>query len=81
MTIPAGYQFQSELAQKHQKLGRVEGRVEGRAEAVLAVLDARGLAVTDEQRERIEGTTDLEALDRLVRNAATVDSASELFEV
>ena len=72
MSIPAGYQFQSEFARKHQALGR--------AEAVLAVLDARGLAVTDEQRKRIEGTTDLEVLDRLVRNAATVDSTDELFE-
>ena len=76
MSIPAGYQFESEFAQKHQQLGRVEGR----AEAVLAVLDARGLAVTDEQRKRIEETTDLEALDRLVRNAATVNSAGDLFK-
>ena len=84
MSIPAGYQFQSELAQKHQELGRVEGRaegrVEGRAESVLAVLEARGLTVNDEQRKRIEGTTDLQALDRLIRTAATVKSTDELFE-
>jgi hypothetical protein len=47
---------------------------------VLAVLEARGLTVSDEQRKRIEGTTDLQALDRLIRSAATVESTDELFE-
>jgi hypothetical protein len=32
MTLPAGYELQSEFAQRHRAEGRTEGRVEGRAE-------------------------------------------------
>lgn len=69
--IPQGYQWQSEPAQRaHRK---------GRAESILDVLDARGVAVSDAERERIVGCRDLAQLERWIRRAATASSATELF--
>jgi hypothetical protein len=73
---PQGAQFFSESLQ--QSFNR--GRATSTSAAVLAVLEARGLAISDAQRERIAATTDLETLDRWVRRAATVSSTDELFE-
>jgi hypothetical protein len=58
-----------------------EARGEARAErrAVLAVLEARGLAVTDDVRERITTCTDIEQLDAWVRRAATATTVDDLF--
>ena len=52
-----GYEYQSDFAKKYvaqgRAEGRVEGRVEGEAQALLTVLQARGIAVPDTARERI----------------------------
>jgi hypothetical protein len=82
------YEYQSEFAKTHQAKGRAEGRTEGRAEgeargearSVLTVLDARGLVVSAEQKERITACTDLELLGRWLRTAVTARSTEELFE-
>ncbi len=58
---------------------RAEGRAEGRVEAVLRVLRVRGLAVTDEQRRRALGCTDLEVLARWHDRAVTAASAEDVF--
>jgi hypothetical protein len=50
-----------------------------RAADVLDVLDARGLTVSDAQRERILGCSDLEVLKAWLRRAATVATADALF--
>ena len=47
--------------------------------AVLAVLEARGLALSPEQRARVEACTDPALLDRWLRAAATAPEASEVF--
>jgi len=81
------YEFQSEFAKKHQAKGRAEGVAEGRAEgvaegraeALLAVLQARGLRVSDEVRARVFACTDVAQLDAWVRKAVTVTSVDELF--
>ncbi|GAB3147012.1 hypothetical protein [Microbispora hainanensis] len=59
--------------------GREEGRAEGEINSILAVLDARGLEISDEARERIRGCEDLSQLGIWVRRAATVTSADDLF--
>jgi hypothetical protein len=73
--LPQGQQFFSET----QRRSFEQGRLQSRAEAVVAVLEARGLAVSDEQRERILACADLDLLDRWVRRAATVATTDELF--
>ncbi|MBI3945195.1 MAG: hypothetical protein HY321_04695 [Armatimonadetes bacterium] len=54
------------------------GRVEAKAEAVLAVLAARGIPVDDETRARVLACTDGAALDRWIARAAVVPSAEEV---
>jgi hypothetical protein len=76
--LPSGYEFQYEPYRRLQLQGQAS-RAESKAEAVLEVLDARGVSVTDAQRERVLACTDLDALRTWVRRAATVTSADELF--
>jgi hypothetical protein len=73
------YEFQSEFAKKHQAKGRAEGEAKGLAEALFAVLQARGLRVSDEVRARVFACTDVAQLDAWVRKAVTVTSVDELF--
>jgi flagellar biosynthesis/type III secretory pathway protein FliH len=60
--------------------GKAEGKAEGEAKSVLLFLEARGIEVTDEQRQRILQCADLQQLETWVRRAATVSSADELFD-
>jgi len=54
------------------------GKAEGKAEAVLAVLDARGLAVTSAQRKQVLACTDAALLDAWLRAAVTTSSVKAL---
>jgi hypothetical protein len=47
--------------------------------AVVMVLQARGIALTEVQRERISGCRDLTRLQAWVERAATAEAADELF--
>lgn len=78
MTL-GNYVFQSDFAKKHRAAGRTEGKAEGKAEGVLQVLDARGIAVSEEQKARILACTDIAVLDRWIRRAVSVSSTEELF--
>jgi hypothetical protein len=84
MQSPPYREFQSDFARKHAALGRAEGeakgKAEGKAEALLAVLEARGLAVTEEQRTRILGCLDVTALEKWVRKAVAVSATDDLFD-
>ena len=59
--------------------GEAKGRVEGEAQAVLAVLEARGIPVTEQQRQQILECQDLERLNSWVRKAVTLAVVDELF--
>ncbi|MEU1517013.1 hypothetical protein ABZ490_33525 [Streptomyces sp. NPDC005811] len=58
---------------------RDEGRAQRGAEDVLLVLEARGLGVTDEIRERIIACDDPDLTRIWLRRAATTASAAEIF--
>ncbi len=77
------FKFQSAYANRLRAEGRVEGRVEGQAEgeakAVLRMLDARGIAVPEDVRERIIKCSDLDQLDTWVIRAATANTIENLF--
>jgi hypothetical protein len=78
-----GYEYQSDFAKKWIEeglaKGRAQGRVEGRAEglmegqakAVLTLLAARGIAVSDEVREQVSVCRDPATLDGWLVRAAT----------
>lgn len=68
-------EFQSDFARKYTAVGRAEGE----AAALFAVLDARGFAVTDDQRARILACLDVVELERWVRRAVTATSMDDLF--
>ncbi|WP_437812862.1 hypothetical protein [Sorangium sp. So ce1078] len=84
--MKSGYEFQSEFArsyvakgvEKGREQGRQQGILEAKAQAVLAFLEARGLEVPAEVRERVLASTDLAELDRWIRRAAAVTDAREL---
>ena len=73
--LPEGYQYQDEGLRRAQAKGKAAGKAEG----VLAVLDARGLPVSAEQRARILGCTDTAELDRWLRSAVTAGNVDDLF--
>ncbi|MGH3295569.1 MAG: hypothetical protein ACRDP7_27610, partial [Trebonia sp.] len=62
-----------------KKEGKQEGKAEGGAESILLVLEARGLDVTDAERERITACTDLKQLRKWITRAATAEKTSDLF--
>ena len=74
--LPPGYEFQGKTARE----SFLRGRASEKAAAVLEVLEARGLTVTDAQRERILGCSDLEILSRWHRRAVTAGSTDAVFE-
>ncbi len=90
-----GYEYQSEFARKYVAQGRAEGeakgkaegkaegeakgKAEGKADALLAVLAARALPLSEEQRQRILACRDLVQLDRWIARAVSVTTAAELF--
>lgn len=55
------------------------GMTEGKAQAILAMLEARNLNVTDAERERITRCTDLRQIETWVRRVVTVEKTSDLF--
>jgi Uma2 family endonuclease len=64
---------------RHREEAKAEGIAEGKAEALLAVLAARGIAVGDAERVRILGERDPQQLDRWLAGAVTCAVAAELF--
>lgn len=60
--------------------GRAEGKAEGMVASLLVVLEARGVAVTAEQKEHIGAMSDRETLDRWLRRAITAASLDEVWE-
>ncbi|MGW2523223.1 hypothetical protein ACWC09_40820 [Streptomyces sp. NPDC001617] len=58
---------------------RDEGRLQGRVEDILVVLEARGIDVPAEIRERITACTDPDLLRRWLTRAAVAPSAEEIF--
>ncbi|HKV08229.1 MAG TPA: hypothetical protein VJ725_08835 [Thermoanaerobaculia bacterium] len=75
-----GYEYQSDFAKKYVAQGRVEGRVEEAAQALLTVLEARGIAVPDAARERILTQTDPERLKRWLKRAAVANSVAAVLD-
>jgi hypothetical protein len=59
--------------------GRTEGLTEGEVRALLAILNARGIPVSDDVHARIAACTDLDHLDTWVRRASTATTIQDLF--
>ncbi|HSN96839.1 MAG TPA: hypothetical protein VLS89_01030, partial [Candidatus Nanopelagicales bacterium] len=64
--MKSGYEFQSEFARTYVAQGKLEGALETKARDVIAFLEARGLEVPAEVRERVLASKDLAELDRWI---------------
>lgn len=56
-----------------------QGIAEGKAEAILRLLDARGVATSAEQRQQVISCTDPAHLDLWFDRAITATTAAEVF--
>lgn len=77
------YEYQSPFVRRFVMQGRAEGRAEGEAKgearALLTVLAARGLEVSDDARARIDGCDDADQLNLWISRAATAESVDDVF--
>ena len=76
--LPLGF-IATEFLERGVARGRKEGEAKGEAKAILLMLSARGLTVSDEARERITTCEDLDQLETWVRRAATAETTEDLF--
>ncbi|MGW6728386.1 hypothetical protein ACWF9G_21005 [Nocardia sp. NPDC055029] len=74
------YEYQGRIARKYVEEGREEGREEGVAASIITVLSARRIAVTEDQRARIEQCRDLAQLDSWLRRAIDAATTADLFD-
>lgn len=77
--IQQAREYGEEKEAKGYAKGKTDGFTEAKAAAVLAILAARGLAVSNEARTRIEACTDVATLDRWITRALTAAESEELF--
>jgi hypothetical protein len=73
------YEFQSDFVKKFLAKGEAEGEAKGEAKALIAVLEARGVRVSDEARARILACTEAVQLEAWLRKAATATTLDEVF--
>ena len=73
------YEYQSEFAKKYYGQGLEAGR-EALVRSLTRIIEARGLALSPAQRERIESCQELETLERWLERAIGISSTAELFE-
>ncbi len=74
--LPQNYEFQGPTYKK----AKLEGQIAMAAANVLEFLEARGLSISDEVRQRVQSTTDLDQLRHWIRRAAVITTADELFD-
>jgi hypothetical protein len=71
--------FLDEIHEAALAEGEVKGEARGEAKSVLKILDARGLASSEEQRQRVMSCTDAAQLDIWLDRAITADTTDEVF--
>ena len=57
-----------------------QGEVKAKSEDVLKIIDARGIHVTAEQRDRVASCTDIAQLDQWFDSALTAQVAADIFK-
>ncbi|WP_446223020.1 hypothetical protein ACTWPB_25300 [Nocardia sp. IBHARD005] len=75
-----GYEYRSDFARTYFAEGEARGEARGEAKSVLTVLDARGIAVPADVRDRILECGDFEQLQKWLRKALEVNHAADLLD-
>jgi len=60
--------------------GTARGLARGKAEALLIVLEARGLSLDDDANAQIRTCSETELLDRWIRRAVTAESVADVLD-
>ncbi|WP_131757042.1 hypothetical protein [Actinomadura fibrosa] len=79
MTMPT-WTATTPLGREERARGQAEGEAKGKAEAVLRVLNTRGVHVPSDVRSRITACTDQTQLDTLLDRALTATTTDDLFD-
>ncbi|MFI6118686.1 hypothetical protein ACIBCU_02280 [Streptomyces sp. NPDC051064] len=79
-TSPLSEEIRDEGRAEGRAEGREKGHAEGQAEALLLILEARGIGITDATRERISACGDPDLLRRWLVRAAFVAASDEIFD-
>ncbi|WP_063763746.1 hypothetical protein [Actinoplanes subtropicus] len=78
MSATAGYEFQSELLRQVSDEQQAIGEARGEAQAILTVLEERGVPVSDDIRGEIMACTDIGQLAIWLRRAVTAATADDV---
>jgi hypothetical protein len=73
------YEYQSDFARKYYFQGKNEGRAEGKAEALLALLDHKGLGLDAATRARVIACVDVGRIDRWIARAFDATCVADVF--
>ena len=60
--------------------GREQGLEQGKAEYLIKIIDARRIAMTDQERQQVTSCTDLTQLDQWFDRALTATTAADIFK-
>jgi hypothetical protein len=74
------HKYLSDFAQRYYGEGEAKGVVKATRDAVLTVLAARGLAVSEADRARVEACSDAVTLGRWHVRAVSAATTSDVFE-
>lgn len=80
MSFADTWPVHTEFAKEHFAKGLAEGEAKGEARSVLVALEARGVQVTAEARQRIMDCTDLAQLEVWLRRALKIRKIDKLFD-
>jgi hypothetical protein len=72
------HRYQSDFARRYFAEGEAQGKAEGKAEAVLAILEAREVEVTEAFRTKLIACTDQDRLAHLIQQAVTARELDDL---
>jgi hypothetical protein len=72
-------EYEKTFVERIHDQGIAEGEARGEAKALLRLLDARELDLTQGQREQVMSSTDAAQLDRWFDRAITASTAAEVF--
>ncbi|MBK8260482.1 MAG: hypothetical protein IPK80_03990 [Nannocystis sp.] len=75
MSTP-NYQYQSDFALKFF----TEGKAEGEASLLLHILERRGIAISEHDRDRVLSCTELAQIESWADRALTATTRDEVFE-
>ncbi|MDA2814881.1 hypothetical protein O4J56_29820 [Nocardiopsis sp. RSe5-2] len=73
------YEYRTKLFRRSFADGEAQGELKTLAQAVVTVLESRGIEVSDSARDRIASCTDRDTLNSWLQHAALVDSVEVVF--